>query len=62
MSKEGQKLLEKIQHSPEKDEKTLTFLKDKIASAEFFIEAFNQREQTDNFGKARWNSSWVLDG
>ena len=46
VSKEGQKLLEKIQHSPEKDEKTLTFLKDKIASAELFIEAFNQREQT----------------
>lgn len=43
---EGERMLARLEQKPEKDDRTIQFLKDKIESAKTFIEAFNQREQT----------------
>ena len=43
---EGERMLARLEQKPEKNERTIQFLKDKIESAKTFIEAFNQREQT----------------
>lgn len=43
---EGERMLAGLEQKPEKDERTIQFLKEKIESAKTFIEAFNQREQT----------------
>ena len=48
INKEGQRLLEKLENTQQKDKETIKFLKDKIESAKLFIEAYNNRMQTLN--------------